>query len=181
MRRQLMSGLMALLAGSLVTTAVASDQTKMEEERQKHRDQVAQKLSETARLLTAFDYVVFNLSGPAVVLQGFATKPTIKEGAEKAVRQLDWVSHVVNEIEDLPVEPGVNDIRKESLSMLRKACPQAFPENHAYMRIKVDGAYNVTLVGFIDPGDEKRLEVAVTRIKQLPLVKDVENKVLTKK
>ena len=39
----------------------------------------------------------------------------------------------------------------------------------------------MTLVGWIDPGDEKRLGAAIVRIKSLPLVKDVENQVLSKK
>lgn len=181
MRRLLEVGVMILVALTMTAPAVVGDQAAMEEERQKRRDEVAQALAEMSRLLTAFDYVVFNMSGPVVVLDGFCTKAVIKGDAEKAVKGLDWVTHVVNKIEFIPADPAGNDIRKETLASLRKAVPQAFPQNHAYIRIKVDPAYNVTLVGWIDPGDEKRLEAAIVRINQLPLVKGVDNQVLTKK
>jgi hypothetical protein len=36
-------------------------------------------------------------------------------------------------------------------------------------------------VGWIDPGDQKRLGAAIVGIKSLPLVKDVDNQVLAKK
>ena len=41
--------------------------------------------------------------------------------SEKAVRELDWVTHVVNEIDFTPADPTGNDIRQETLSILRKA------------------------------------------------------------
>lgn len=173
-------GAALVMALAVAAPLLASDETGLEAEQQARREEVARKLSDMSRLLTAYDYVTFNMSGPAVVLQGFCTKAVIKKDAEKAVRELDWVTHVVNQIDFIPAEPAGNDIRRETLSILRAACPQAFPENRAYIRIKVDQAHNVTLVGGIDPGDEKRLDAAVLQIKQLPLVKDVDNDVLSK-
>ena len=181
MKKQFKTGLMILLAGAVAASATAADQVAMEEERQKRRDEIAQSLTEMSRMLTVFDYLSYNMSGPVVVLEGFCTKAVIKGDAEKAVRGLDWVTHVVNEIELLPVEPAANDIRQQTLSILRKAVPQAFPQNHAYIRIKVDQGLNVNLVGWVDPGDQKRLDAAIVGIKSLPLVKDVDNQVLAKK
>jgi hypothetical protein len=40
---------------------------------------------------------------------------------------------------------------------------------------------NVTLAGWADPVDKVRLEAAVVRIGNLPLVKDVENQVVFQK
>lgn len=172
-----------LLVAGLVSAvpALGADQTRMEKERAERRQEVAEAISAMGRLMTPYDYITFYLSGPAVVLEGFTTKPVIKEDAAKAVDKLDWVVHVVNKIEELPVEPALNDLRKEVLSIVKTATPQSFPENHAYIRVKVDGGMNVTLVGWADPGDKTRLEAAVVRIQNLPLVKAVENHVMFQK
>ena len=177
-KKTLLAGLALGLAASLAVSSVASARPQAED--QQRRDQVAKKLQDMARLLTPFDSIGFNMSGPAVVLQGFCTKAVIKQDAEKAVKELDWVSHVVNEIEFIPADPAGIDIRQETLSILMKAIPQSFPNNYANIRIKVDQAYNVTLVGEIAPGDEKRLEAAIVRINHLPLVKGVDNQVQTR-
>ena len=180
MKRMLRTGLMLVLAGSLAASAAPSEEPQADEEKLKRQQEVATQLLEMSRLQTPFDWVGFSVSGPAVVLEGFCTKAVIKTDSEKAVQKLDWVTHVVNKIDFIPADPAGNDIRKETLSILRKAAPQAFPENRANIRIKVDQAYNVTLVGVIAPTDEKRLEAAIVRINSLPLVKGVENKVRTR-
>lgn len=139
--------------------------------------QVADKISRIPNRLSAFDYIEFGLSDTVVVLKGFALQPSVKKEAEMMVRQLDWVTHVINEIDFVPQEPNVDDLRRETLSILRKAAPQAFPEEHAHVRIKVDQALNVLLVGKVFPADEKRIEAAVVAINQLPLVKGVDNQI----
>ena len=180
MKRLLKSGPMLVLAGALVASAAASDEPNAEEQ-QKRQEEVATALLEMSRLQTPFDYVGYKISGGVVVLEGFCTKAVIKGDSEKAVRELDWVTHVVNEIDFTPADPTGNDIRQETLSILRKGLPQAFPANYANIRIKVDSAYNVTLVGVMAPGDEKRLEASIVRINHLPLVKGVDNQVVAKK
>lgn len=160
---------------------LATDQTHMEKERAQHRKQVAEALGTMGRLMTAFDYITFYLSGPAVVLEGFTTKPVVKQDAATAVKKIEWVNHVVNKIEELPIEPAVNDLRREVLSIVRTASPQSFPQDRAYIRVKIDGGMNVTLVGWADPVDKLRLEAAVVQINSLPLVKDVENQVVFQK
>ena len=175
--------LVCLMAATLLSPALAlgADQTKMEKERAEMRQQVAEAIATMGRLMTPFDYISFYLSGPAVVLEGFTTKPTIKENAALAVNKLEWVVHVVNKIEQLPVEPAVNDLRAEVLSIVKAASPQSFPQNHAYIRVRIDGGMNVTLVGWADPIDKTRLEAAVVQINSLPLVKSVENHVIHQK
>ena len=106
--------LACLMVVSLVAPGLilAADQTAMEKERAEHRKQVAEAINSMGRLMTAFDYLTFNLSGPVVVMDGFTTKPVIKKDAETAIRKIEWVTHVVNKIEELPIEPAVNDLRK---------------------------------------------------------------------
>ena len=161
--------------------ALAADQVAMEKERAEHRKQVAEALATMGRLMTAFDYITFNLSGPVIVLEGFTTKPVITEDAAKSVRSIDWVVHVINKIEELPIEPTINDLRSEVLSILKAASPQSFPQDRAYMRVKIDGGMNVTVVGWADPGDKLRLEAAEVQIKALPLVKSVTSEVVFQK
>jgi len=172
-----------LVFAALVSPALvlAADQTHMEKERAEHRQQVAEALNTMGRLMTAFDYITFYLSGPAVVLEGFTTKPVIKQDAAAAVQKIEWVNHVVNKIEELPIEPAINDLRKEVLSIVKKASPQSFPQDRAYIRVKIDGGMNVTLAGWADPMDKVRLEAAVVRIGNLPLVKGVDNQVVFQK
>jgi hypothetical protein len=175
--------LVCLVVAALVSPGLvlAADQTAMEKERAEHRQQVAEALNTMGRLMTAFDYITFSLSGPAVVLEGFTTKPVIKQDAAASVKKIEWVSHVVNKIEELPIEPAINDLRAEVLSIVKAASPQSFPQDRAYIRVKIDGGMNVTLVGWADPGDKLRLEAAVVQINSLPLVKDVENQVVFQK
>lgn len=104
-----------------------------------------------------------------------------KEDAAKSVRSIDWVVHVINKIEELPIEPTINDLRSEVLSILKAASPQSFPQDRAYMRVKIDGGMNVTVVGWADPGDKLRLEAAEVQIKALPLVKSVTSEVVFQK
>jgi hypothetical protein len=175
--------LVCLVVAALVSPALvlAADQTAMEKERADHRQQVAEALNTMGRLMTAFDYITFSLSGPAVVLEGFTTKPVIKQDAAASVKKIEWVSHVVNKIEELPIEPTINDLRAEVLSIVTAASPQSFPQDRAYIRVKIDGGMNVTLVGWADPGDKLRLEAAVVQINSLPLVKSVESQVVFQK
>jgi hypothetical protein len=175
--------LVCLVVAALISPALAyaADQTAMEKERAEHRQQVAEALNTMGRLMTAFDYITFYLSGPAVVLEGFTTKPVVKQDAATAVKKIEWVNHVVNKIEELPIEPTINDLRAEVLSIVKAASPQSFPQDRAYIRVSIDGGMNVTLVGWADPGDELRLEAAVVQINSLPLVKSVENLVVFQK
>ena len=88
---------------------------------------------------------------------------------------------MINKIEELPIEPTINDLRSEVLSILKAASPQSFPQDRAYMRVKIDGGMNVTVVGWADPGDKLRLEAAEVQIKALPLVKSFTSEVVFQK
>ena len=69
---------------------------------QERQAQVADMLARIPNRLSEFDYVEFGLSGPVVNLRGFSIQPSVKKEAESQVRKLDWVTHVVNEIEFIP-------------------------------------------------------------------------------
>ena len=56
--------------------------------------------------------------------------------------------------------------------------PQAFPRNHANIRIGVDGEGQVTLIGIIRPPDQTRYLAAVEQIKHITFIAGVTDKVV---
>ena len=65
-----------------------------------------------------FDYLYFSIKpadkGYAVILQGYAAKPILKQAAETAVKRNEMVDLIDNQIEVLPVSPADEDIRLEA-------------------------------------------------------------------
>jgi osmotically-inducible protein OsmY len=59
-----------------------------------------------------FDYIHFAIKGTnTVVLQGKASRPTLKSGAERVVKKIEGVESVDNQIEVLPNSPNDDRIR----------------------------------------------------------------------
>lgn len=154
-----------------------SSQERHELEVQKHRTQVLHALLTIPTLQTTFDFLNFGIQGPTVVLLGFTVQPVLKTGAEGVIKRLPWVQNVVNQIEVLPLNPEDKQIRVQSLSILQRLVPQAFPANHADIRIKTMRG-DVTLVGFIDEISKLRLESAIVQIQHQPYVREVTNNVI---
>jgi osmotically-inducible protein OsmY len=148
------------------------------EQKGKHRDDVVKVLSTLGTRETVYDYLTFGISGPVVVLQGFTINGALRDNAKAQVEKLDWVTHVVQQVELLPVGPEVKRVRRETLGILKKQVPQAFPTGHANIRIGVNGDGVVTLIGIIRPNDETRYLAAVERVKHITFVASVEDKVV---
>src|ERR1700680_1501494 len=58
-----------------------------------------------------FDDLAFRVDGGMVTLLGAVTKPVLKSDAEKAVKRVEGVTQVVNNIEVLPLSPMDDQIR----------------------------------------------------------------------
>jgi hyperosmotically inducible periplasmic protein len=59
-----------------------------------------------------FDHIHFAIKGTdTVVLEGQASRPTLKSSAEKVVKQIEGVTTVHNQIQVLPVSPNDDRIR----------------------------------------------------------------------
>lgn len=58
-----------------------------------------------------FDNLEFKIEGREVTLLGQVTRPTLKSDAEKAVRTIEGVEQVENQIEVLPLSPNDDRIR----------------------------------------------------------------------
>lgn len=61
---------------------------------------------------SVFDNLAYQVNGYTVTLVGQVTKPTIKADAEKAVKKIEGVENVVNNIEVLPLSPNDDQIRR---------------------------------------------------------------------
>lgn len=153
---------------ALAATAITQDSNRTQ--------QILEKLNGTPTRQSIFDYIGFQLSGDIVILSGFTIQEGLKAESEKVVRSLEWVKHVVNRIEVLPVEPNGSRIRGRAESVLKDTVPQAFPEDRADIRIKVKDT-DVTLVGSVHKIHGRRLENAVSQIRGLPSVSSVTNQV----
>src|SRR5579864_3794038 len=61
--------------------------------------------------LTVFDNLTYKVEGYNLTLAGQVTKPTLKSDAEAAVKRIEGVETVDNQIEVLPVSPNDDRIR----------------------------------------------------------------------
>jgi hyperosmotically inducible protein len=58
-----------------------------------------------------FDNLAYRVDGGTVTLFGQVTRPTLKTDAEKAVKSIEGVERVINNIEVLPLSPSDDRIR----------------------------------------------------------------------
>lgn len=107
--------LSALLVATLVSLAPVSAQQEVSEEALYRLVNKIQKKIVTLNNFGVFDYISFGLKGGQtgiiVVLQGYASRPTLKDSAEKVVKQLEQVESVENNIEVLPTGQNDENIR----------------------------------------------------------------------
>lgn len=59
-----------------------------------------------------FDDLAFRVDGSTVTLLGQVTQPVLKDDAERAVKHVEGVTRVVNQIEVLPLSPMDDQIRR---------------------------------------------------------------------
>jgi hyperosmotically inducible protein len=58
-----------------------------------------------------FDDLAFRVDGTTVTLLGAVTRPTLKDDAERAIKRIEGVTKVINQIEVLPLSPMDDQIR----------------------------------------------------------------------
>src|SRR6266851_1532543 len=109
-------------------------------------------------LYDVFDNFEYKVEGSTVTLLGQVTKPNLKSDAEKAVKQVEGVERVVNQIEVLPLSPNDDRIRVAvyraiyGTSGLDRYGLQAVPPVHIIVK---NG--NVTLEGAVGTEMDKTL------------------------
>lgn len=108
--------------------------------------------------LTVFDNLAYGVHGYDVLLRGEVTQPALKADAESAVKRIEGVEHVENDIEVLPPSPMDQELRRQ----LRQAIYK-YPPLRKYslspqppIRIIVKNG-NVTLEGVVDSTMDKNM------------------------
>jgi hyperosmotically inducible protein len=105
-----------------------------------------------------FDNINYSVSGYDVTLMGQVTNPTLKKDAENAVKHIEGVENVVNQIEVLPTSSMDDGLR---LTLYRAI--YGFPSMEKYampvikpIRIIVKNGH-VTLEGVVDSENDKNV------------------------
>lgn len=108
---------------------------------------------------TVFDDLAFRVDGSTVTLLGAVTNPVLKSDAENAVKRIEGVTQVNNQIEVLPLSPMDNQIRRAEFRAIYgdpvigdRYGHQALPAIHIIVR---NG--NVTLEGVVANQSDKNL------------------------
>jgi hyperosmotically inducible protein len=129
-----------------------------------------------------FDWIDFEL-GPdnSVVLNGQVRGLTLKRDAEDAVKRIEGVTKVVNNIEDLPVSPNDDAIRRrvyraiyDEDGPLFKYAIEVIPSIHIIVK---NG--NVTLKGVVDSQADS--DYAYIKAKGVPQIFSVKNELRIEK
>jgi hyperosmotically inducible protein len=112
----------------------------------------------TQPFYTVFDNLAYMIDGDHVTLLGQVVTPTLKSDAANAVKSIEGVSAVDNQIEVLPVSPNDEQIRRAefraiySAPGMEKYSIQAVPPIHIIVK---NG--HVTLVGVVANEADKTL------------------------
>lgn len=103
-----------------------------------------------------FDNLDYRIDGATVTLEGQVVHATIKDDAESAVKKIEGVEKVVNNIEVLPPSPMDDDIRRAEyraiygFGPLEKYAVSSVPSIHIIVK-----AGHVTLEGVVDNQADK--------------------------
>jgi len=129
---------------------------------------------------SVFDNLSFRLDGSKVILMGQVVRPTLKSDAAAAVKSVEGVSSVQNDIEVLPNSPMDDRLRRAvyraiySEPGLQRYALSAVPSIHIIVK---NG--NVTLEGVADNDTDKNL--AGLRANGVPNVFSVTNNLVVSK
>ena len=107
---------------------------------------------------SVFDIIGFTLDGKKVTLTGQVVRPTLKSQAEAAVKSIEGVAIVVNQIELLPASPADDELRRATYraifedATLARYAVQTVPPIHIIVK---NG--NVALEGTVASVSDKNL------------------------
>ncbi len=172
----------ALLGLTLGLGSLATSMTAQNQEPKAQQNMVKEVRHQLVLLpyYSVFDNLSFRLEGSKVILMGQVVRPTLKSDAEAAVKSVEGVSSVQNDIEVLPNSPMDNQLRRAvyraiySEPGLSRYALSAVPSIHIIVK---NG--NVTLEGVADNDTDKNL--AGLRANGVPNVFSVTNNLVVSK
>src|SRR5712691_3861930 len=172
---------MALLAAPYMGMPYSATAQPQENKKQRSETKYGERLSKEVRhqlvmlpWYSVFDNLAYQVEGDKVTLYGQVTRPTLKSDAEAAVKSIEGISTVLNNIEVLPPSPMDDQLRRALYRAiygdpgLSRYSIQAVPSIHIIVK---NG--NVTLEGVVDSEADKNL--AGIRANQVPNVFSVKN------
>jgi hyperosmotically inducible protein len=131
--------------GEETSTQAARDSSRYEE---RLKEEVRQQLV-MLPWYSVFDNLAYRVEGPTVILEGQVQRPSLKPDAESAVKRIEGVETVVNNIEVLPPSPNDDRIRRATYraiyrsASLQRYALQAVPPIHIIVKnghITLEGA-----------------------------------------
>ena len=112
-----------------------------------------------------FDAIGYQLNGDTVTLNGYVVRPITKSDAGNAIKDIDGVSNVVNNIEVLPLSPNDDRIRRHTLQTLTTRGGSLFyyfTGTNPSIRIIVKNG-RIILEGYVDSKADSNLANILTR------------------
>jgi hyperosmotically inducible periplasmic protein len=172
MKRKLLVVVVTLL--SIATLALTQDRNQPSA---KAQERIIKEVRHELLMLPyfgVFDYIAFKVDGDTVTLLGQVARPVLKSDAENAVKHIEGVEKVVNQIEVLPTSPMDDRLR---LQLYRAIYGYPALEKYALgvqkpIRIIVKNGH-VTLEGVVDNEADKN--VAGLRANGIPGIFSVTN------
>jgi len=171
----------ALLATPMVALPYSGAARPQDEKKQRSESKYREKLFKEVRhqlvmlpWYSVFDNLAYQVDGDKVTLSGQVTRPVLKSDADAAVKSIEGVASVVNNIEVLPPSPMDDQLRRTLYRAiygdagLSRYSIQAVPSIHIIVKTG-----NVTLEGVVDNEADKNL--AGLRANQVPNVFSVKN------
>ena len=162
---------------AVTTTPARGQNTSHQRNERKMQENLVKEVRHQLLLLpyySVFDNLLFKVEGDKVTLLGQVVRPTLKSDAENAVKSIEGVASVNNQIEVLPVSPMDDQLRRAVYratygdAVLSRYGMSALPSIHIIVR---NG--NVTLEGVVDSESDKNL--ANLRASAVPNVFSVTN------
>jgi len=145
---------------ALVTLSAAQDAPR-DQPSAKSQERIIKEVGHRLRMLSyvgPFDYLAYKVDGSTVTLLGQVVKPVNKSDAEYAVKHIEGVEKVDDQIEVLPLSPMDGGIRRQVYRAIYR-----YPALERYamvpqkpIRIIVKGGH-VTLEGVVDSEGDKNL------------------------
>src|ERR1700687_55953 len=128
----------------------------------------------TLPFYSVFDNLAYSVNGNEVTLSGQVTQPTLRSDAENAVKHIEGVEKVNNQIEVLPVSPMDDQIRRAEYRAIysQDLLSRYGVGNLQSIHIIVKNGH-VTLEGFVDSQQDK--DAAALFAKSVPNVFSVDN------
>jgi hyperosmotically inducible protein len=167
---------LAMLLTPAAISAKGQDEPRHRNDR-KMQDNLTREVRHQLLLLpyySVFDNLMFKVDGDRVTLLGQVVRPTLKSDAENAVKSIEGVASVDNQIEVLPVSPMDDQTRRAVFRAiygdpaLSRYGFSALPSIHIIVK---NG--HVTLEGVVDSEGDKNL--ANIRASSVPNVFSVTN------